>query len=196
MSIVFVYYPNYERGGVKLNFLSFLKVIKRIDKTFYIITDGSFVSKSFNKNIKLINISKKKIPFINIKLSRSVVSIWKLIKLFNKYRKEKINVISFQSSFFISILCFFFKKNFTVRISEDPFQATQFADNIIFAYFIFLTKYITYNLSDRILVNSRTMKNNVMKMIFNKNKIMLNYNKNIEKIKKINHKKKKIIFCQ
>lgn len=179
MNTILLYYPNFERGGVKLNFLSFLRETKKLKNKKIIISNSKDILKNLDKNFKFYNI-KWKIDFLSkSKILNSFLSLLVIIQVLIK--KKNIVTISFQSSFFVTLISFFLMKKIIIRVSEDPFGATKFSENKIKAIFIFLTKFITYNLSSKILTNSKLMKRNISKMIFNKKKIILFYNQNISK---------------
>ena len=194
MKKLILLYPSNERGGVKRNFLSFVKIIKNKNINTEIITDKNLKKKYLNNKIKIHLINKKNFLFINYKILSSFFGSILLLKLFLKFGSKKKLVLSFQSSFFASIVCFFSGVKIVVRVSEDPLEATIFGDNLLNSYLIFLSKIITYNFSTKILVNSKKMKKNVGKITLNKNKIYLMYNMNLEKIEQNKFAYKKNIF--
>ena len=87
-----------------------------------------------------------------------------------------------QSNFFPAILSFLFNWRVFTRVSEDPCGATKYADNKIFAIFILITKFITYNFSYRVIVNATKSKKCVEKFLLNKKKIILLFNPTLNKI--------------
>jgi glycosyltransferase involved in cell wall biosynthesis len=191
MKVLIIHYPNFERGGVLINFTNFLKILKDLNCKKYIITDKNLLQ----KDIKIYKIPRIKIPIISHKILASLISFYLYTKLLIKCRKMDIQTISFQSSFFISILSFLFKKKIIIRVSEDPIEATKYADNFFLAKLVFLSKFITYNCAHTILVNSAQMKRNIRRMCFNKKKIKLLLNMNIKKINHNINKKKSIFLC-
>ena len=194
MKALIIYYPNFERGGVKINFINFLKILKNLDFKKYIITDTNISKSLLGRNIRIFKIPTIKIALINHKVFSSLISTFAFVKLLIKLRKIETRIVSFQSSFFISILCFLLKKKLIIRVSEDPIEATNYADTFFLNYIVFLSKIITYNFAHTILANSTQMKKNISRMCFNKKKIKLLFNMNIKKINKNIDAKKKNIF--
>ena len=174
-------YPSFERGGVRKNFLSFIQVLKNKKYKLEIISDQKIsneVKKTKNISINVINRLKIKIFY------KYFTSLFAAFKIFSIPNINRINlrVISFQSSLFTSIICKILGYKLIVRTSEDPIGATKYSDNYFLSLFVLLSKLLTYNLSYKILVNSRKMKVSVKKFVFNKSKVILQYNMNLEKI--------------
>jgi glycosyltransferase involved in cell wall biosynthesis len=190
---IILVYPSFERGGVKKNFLSYLKILSKKKINVNIITDKKINKKKFKKNIKVFTTKKYKFSFI-YKYLCSFISAYKILQLRKSIKINDLRVISFQSSFFTSIICRLIGYKLIVRVSEDPIGATKYSDNIILAILIFLTKIITYNLSYKIFVNSRKMNENLKKLVINKKKIILQYNMNLKSIRKYKINNKKNIF--
>ena len=78
-----------------------------------------------------------------------------LLKLFKILDKNKTIILSMQSNFFSSLIGFIFNFKTIIRVSEDPCGATKYADNKFFAYLVFVTKFLTYNLSYKIIANAK-----------------------------------------
>ena len=191
MRNIILIYPSYERGGVKKNFLNYLDVLKKENFNIFIISDHKILKDvKSQKNVKILLIKSTKSTFFYKYFTSlfSSIEIFKIKKLLNE---KNIKVISFQSSFFTSIICSILNLKLTVRVSEDPFGATLHSDNFFLGLIVILSKIITYNLSYKILTNSKQMKVNTAKLIFNKKKIFLQYNMNLKSINsfKISHKK-------
>ena len=191
---VILIYPSYERGGVKKNFLNYIKALKKNNLKINIISDKKILEdiKSDNK-IKIHIIKNFKFRFF-YKYFTSLLSSYKLYQLRKVNDKKTTRVISFQSSFFTSIVSSILGLKLIIRVSEDPIGATIYSDNQISGFLVILTKIITYNLCYKILVNSKLMKINLEKFVINQKKILLQYNMNLNKIKKYNIKRKKNIF--
>lgn len=193
MKNIILLYPAFERGGVKLNFLSYLSELKKKSENIFVLSDQKIL-----KEIKL----EKKIKFILLKkirfklLYKYVSSLYLTINILklNRIIDKDTRIISFQSSFFISILAKLIRAKLIIRVSEDPIGALKNSENYLNSLLIKFSKYITYNLSYRILVNSHEMKLNVGKFLINKKKIHLQYNMNLKKINKFDIKRKKNIF--
>tara|TARA_B100000965_G_scaffold164206_2_gene136718 strand:+ start:15929 stop:17017 length:1089 start_codon:yes stop_codon:yes gene_type:complete len=189
MKNIILFYPSFERGGVKRNFINFLRILKKFKLKTFIITDGKIEKKYLNKNTEIKLIKKNNLfKFFFYKVFSSLYSVLTLISLIFKIKKKNLIVYSFQSSFFPSIICFFLNVKMYIRVSEDPIGATIYADERIFSSLVFLSKIITYNFSSRIIVNSELMKKNVGSFIINKSKVTLIHNPSVNKI--LNYKDK------
>ena len=187
-------YPSFERGGVKNNFLNYLKVFKKKFSRINIISDKKiFKEVKSDRKIKIYTVNSYKSDFI-YKYLTSLIAAYKIYKLRKIDDKDNIRIISFQSSFFPSIICSILGLKLIIRISEDPVGATIYSDNFFSSFLVMLSKILTYNLSYKIFVNSEQMKLSTEKLIFNKKKIVLLHNMNLNFIRKYNISKKKNIF--
>ena len=194
MKNIILVYPAYERGGVKVNFLNYLNILKKKKFNIFIISDKKILKDiKKEKNIKLILINSPKIS-IFYKYIVSLSSSIKIFRLNKKLNDKNIKIISFQSSFFASIICSILKLKLILRVSEDPIGATVHSDNMFLAIIVMLSKIITYNLSYKILTNSKTMRANTQKLTINKKKVLLQYNMNLKSINKFKISHKKNIF--
>jgi len=191
---IILIYPAFERGGVKNNFLNYLKVFKKKFSRINIISDKKiFEEVKSDRKIKIYTVNSYKSDFI-YKYLTSLGSAYKIYKLRKIDDKDNIRIISFQSSFFPSIICSILGLKLIIRISEDPVGATIYSDNFFSGFLVMLSKILTYNLSYKIFVNSEQMKLSTEKFIFNKKKIVLQHNMNLNFIRKYNISKKKNIF--
>ena len=126
-------YPSYERGGVKKNFLSFINVLKNKSCKINIISDKNILNEiKKNKNITL-NVVKNINPSLCYKYLTSLLAALKIISISN-ISKNNLRVISFQSSFFTSIICKLLSYKLIVRVSEDPIGATKFSDSYFLGF--------------------------------------------------------------
>ena len=107
-----------------------------------------------------------------------------LANLLKKLQKKDTVILSMQSNFFSVLVTFFLRWKISIRVSEDPCGATKYADNKLFAILVLITKFFTYNLSDKIIVNALKSQNCIKKFVFNKNKVKLLYNPTLLKIEK------------
>jgi len=191
---IILIYPAFERGGVKNNFLNYLKVFKKKYSKINIISDKKiFKDVKSSSKVKIHIVNTYKSAFI-YKYLTSLISAYKIYKLRKIDDKNNIRVISFQSSFFPSIICSILGLKLIIRISEDPIGATIYSENLFFSFLVMLSKILTYNLSYKILVNSEQMQLSTEKFIFNKKKIILQHNMNLNFVKKFNISKKRNIF--
>lgn len=201
MKKILINYPNFERGGVKLNFINITKALNQLNCSITLLSDQVPNEIKNFKKINFILIKSKKNSFINHKIISSLISIKYLIKFFIKNRKKDFVVFSFQSSFFISIICYVFRIKLIVRISEDPIDATLYADKFFSSVIVLISKILTYNLSNILLVNSKKMKRSTNILLVNKKKTKILYNMNLEKETFFLNKKKKLFlnvgrFCK
>ena len=187
-------YPSYERGGVKKNFLSYLDALNKKNINIYIISDKKILGEvKRKKNIKIFITKNYKLNSI-YKYITSMSSAYKIFQIKNLINTNNSRVISFQSSFFSSIICKILGFKLIVRVSEDPLGATKYSDNFVLGFMVMLSKIITYNLSYKILANSEMMKLNLKKLVFYKKKIVLQHNMHLKSIKNFNIQNKKNIF--
>jgi len=194
MKNIILVYPAYERGGVKINFLNYINVLKKKNFNIFIISDKKILKDVKNrKNLKIILINSPKLSFF-YKYLTSFFSSLEIFKLYKKLNNKNIRVISFQSSFFASIICNILRLKLILRISEDPIEATYYSDNLISGTIILFSKIITYNLCYKILTNSKQMNTNTKKLIYDKKKVYLQYNMNLKTINKFKISHKKNIF--
>ena len=191
---ILLVYPSFERGGVKENFLSYIKIFSKKKYNLSIISDKNMTNYiNFNIKSRIYILKNYKFNFF-YKYFISLNSAYQIFKLRHLLKKKNLRVISFQSSFFSSIICKILNYKLIIRVSEDPLGATKFSDNFFLGLFVFLSKVLTYNLSYKILVNSKEMEKNLQKLVFSKSKIVLQYNMNLNKILKNQNKNKKNIF--
>lgn len=194
MKNIILLYPAFERGGVKLNFLNYLSELKKKSENIIILSDQNILKEiKLEKKIKFILLKKISYKFLYKYISSLMVAI-SILRLKKIIHKKNTRIISFQSSFFISILAKLIGVKLIIRVSEDPIGALNNSENYLNSILVKFTKYITYNLSYKILVNSYEMKKNVGKFMINKKKMCLQYNMNLIKINKFDIKKKKNIF--
>ena len=194
MKNIILVYPAYERGGVKKNFLNYLSVFKKIKYNIHIISDKKILKDLKPKKkvkIKIVNSTKNNLFY---KYFTSLSSAYQIIKIIRKLKDKNVRIISFQSSFFSSIVCSILNLKLIIRVSEDPITATIHSDNYFLGIIIMLSKIITYNLSYKILVNSNQMKNSIKKLTINKKKIILQHNMNLRYIRSSKILNKKNIF--
>jgi glycosyltransferase involved in cell wall biosynthesis len=194
MRKLILFYPSFERGGVKRNFLNFIKIVKSYNLEIHIITDKKIDKKILNKKVTLHITKKNSIQPLFYKFLTSFISVFYLINLLSRNNFKDRIVYSFQSSFFPAIVCFFFRTKFLIRVSEDPLGATKHADEKLLSSLVFLSKVITYNLSTKIIVNAKMMKKNVQLFLFNKSKVHLIYNSVINEILDIKKKRKNVFL--
>lgn len=194
MKNIIIFYPSFERGGVTKILLNLLKYFSKKKINVYLITNklrGDLKNKKFIKTFKITN---NKIGFINNRITTSFKAAVLMIKLFKLLNKDQTTILSMQSNFFPALIGYLFKFKTIIRVSEDPCGATKYADNKFFAYLILVTKFLTYNLSYKIIANAKKSQECVKKFIYKKSKVILLNNPSLDKLNKIESSKSKNIF--
>ena len=191
MKNLIIFCPSDERGGVRKILNNLLKVLVKKKINIYLIIN-KFNKKNLNNNLKIINFRNKKIPFLNNRIISSYQASKVLINLIKKLNNNDTKILSFQSNLFSVLIAKYFRTKIFVRVSEEPCNATKYADNLIFGVIIFFTKFITYNLASLIIVNAFKSKKCVDNLVL-KRKTKLLYNPSIS-FKKIKIKKRKNYF--
>tara|TARA_B100000989_G_scaffold294953_1_gene275000 strand:+ start:966 stop:2057 length:1092 start_codon:yes stop_codon:yes gene_type:complete len=194
MKNIVIFYPSFERGGatkVLMNLVSFFSK-KKIN--IFLITNKMSKSLENTKFLKTLIIKDKNIKFINNRIITSFKAVILLIKVFKFLERDKTIILSMQSNFFSSIIGFLFRFKTITRVSEDPCGATKYADNKLFASLVFITKFLTYNLSYKIIANAKKSADCIKKFTIKKNKVILLYNPTLKKVYKIKNRKSKKYF--
>jgi len=184
MKNLVIYCPSDERGGLKKILNNLLNILIKKKINIYLIIN-KFNKKNFLKtNLKIINFQNKDISFINNRIISSFEGAKALINVIKKLNNNDTKILSLQSNFFSVLIAKYFKIKIFVRVSEEPCNATKYADNIVFGIIIFITKFITYNLASSIIVNASKSKKCVESLVFkSKTKLLYNPSVNYEKIK-------------
>ena len=190
---IIIFYPSFERGGVTVNLINFINFTVKNNLNIYLISQTTDIKKFFNhsKKIKFVKVKKISIPFIPQRVLSSLLSIIHIIKTFKHCNKNRSILLSFQSSIIPIIVCKIFGRKVIIRNSEDAIDATKFADNKFFAYFVLFSKIIFYNFADGIITNSIKAKKSLESIVHNNKKIKLIYNPYLLRIFKRKNKKKR-----
>ncbi len=184
-----ILYPSYERGGATNNLINFMNYcLQRNLKLTFIsnIKKKDFFFKKKN-NIKLVRINNNFFFGNSNRFLTSFISIIKLIPILRKCNKDNTLFLSFQSHILPIIICRIFLQKIIIRNSEDPYEATNYADNKIQAFIALFSKFIFYRFANGIITNSTKSKKSLQKIV--KKKIKLIFNPYLKKIH--NHKLKK-----
>lgn len=191
---IVILFPSFGTGGVTNNLINFVNFCTDKKINIYLISDINNQDKKLfkKKYIRFINIKNNFIFSQSNRIVTSISSIAKLIKLcFHLDSKDTI-IFSFQSHILPIIFCKIFSKKIIIRNSEDIFEATKFADNKLFAYFILFLKFLFYRFSDGIITNSSRSKNSLIKLV--NNHIRLIFNPYLKKIYQYKKKRRKNIL--
>lgn len=168
---IIIFCPSIEEGGVEKNLYIISNYLsKKID--VFLVTANKNKKKMFNKNIKFLT---PKTNFWNNKTRLLKTFICFYIMLINFYKKD-VKILSFQSNIFAIILAKMLGLKIFIRSNTSPISyANSLIKKIIFKYF--------FNLSDKIIVNSKEFKNQFNKF-FNRKPILI-YNP-VFNLKKLN----------
>ena len=186
-----ILFPSFGTGGVTNNLINFTNFCAKKKINIYLVSNISQTEKKlFNKKfVKFVTI--KNIFFLNkdSRVLTSLASINKLLKLFYFLKSTNTVVFSFQSHILPIIICKIFSWKIIIRNSEDPLEATKFADSKFFAYFTLLLKFLIYRFSNGIITNSHRSKKSLEKLVKNKTKLIFNpYLEKIHRYKKTKRK--------
>lgn len=194
MKNIIIFYPSFERGGVTKVLLNLIKYFSKKKINVYLITNKVSDDLKKKKFIKTFIITDKKIKFINNRIITGLRAAILMIDLFKSLNKDQTIILSMQSNFFPALIGYFYKFKTVIRVSEDPCGATKYADNKLFAYLILITKFLTYNLSYKIIANAKKSQECIKKFTYKKDKVILLNNPTLDKLNKIKNFKPKNYF--
>ena len=195
---IIIFYPAYEKGGatkVLENLVNFF-TSKKINIT--LISCNAKYS-DFNYKKKFFKIIKPKTIFSSIFFQRIFLTLSVLKIYVTEIIKNNNNtlIFSMQSHLFPVIIGRILNKKIIIRNSEDPFGATRFADNKVYAVLVFITKFLSFNLANGIITNSTTSLKSISFFLINKNKVSLIFNPYLKKTNLTSplKKRKKLILA-
>ena len=172
---IILFYPAYEQGGatkVLVNLVNFF--LKK--KNFVELLSLNAEYKNFKKSryLNIANISKNR----QKKLGRNRIyynffSITKLIKLLTQNNNKDTVLFSMQSHLISSIIGKIFFYKVIIRNSEDPFGATKYAENKFFSILVFISKFISFNLANKIITNATKSFNSIRFFLIKKSKVKI-----------------------
>tara|TARA_E500000178_G_scaffold12714_1_gene12233 strand:- start:3173 stop:4264 length:1092 start_codon:yes stop_codon:yes gene_type:complete len=194
MKNIIIFYPSFERGGATKILFNLIKFFSKKKINIYLITNKISNDLKHVKLLKTLIIKDKNISFINNRIITSFKAAKLLVKLIKILDKDHTIIFSMQSNFFSTLIGFIFKFKTIIRVSEDPCGATKYADNKLFAYIILITKFLTYNLSYKIIANAKKSQECIKKFTYNKNKVIFLRNPTLNKLHKIKKTKSKKYF--
>ncbi len=197
-----IFYPSFERGGVEKIIINLINYFSKFKLRIYLITEKNNNLKGLKtkKNLYLIHPTKKNFSFLSSRYSTSLNCIYPLSKLLNRLSSKNTLIHSMQSNYIPILISKLKKFKIVIRNSEDPITSIKYSDNPISATFIFFLRFIFYNLSDKIITNSKGSGKSLKYFMFGKNKDKIQYIYNPyltkEKIKfsKKKYKRKNIIL--
>ena len=189
---IIVFYPSFERGGATANLINFVNISSKKNNIYLISNiNKKDEKKYFLKNINFYTIYNFSIKFISKRLITSILSLYLLVKIFNKTKSKNSIIVSFQSHIFSICIAKLFRRKIIIRNSEDVLGATKHADIKTLAYIVLFLKSFFYFFCDAIITNSTKAKKSLQQITFNKKKISLIYNPYLYNINKYNKKPRK-----
>ena len=188
-----IFFPAYEEGGaayILTNLINFF--LKQKINIILLCLNGDYKYFIKSRYLKIININKNKRKYLfKSRIFFNIFSIVKLVNLLINNNKKETILFSMQSHFIPSLIGKFFNFRVIIRNSEDPFGATKYSDNKFTSILVFMSKFLTFNLADKIITNAFKAKESIKFFLLNKSKVKIILNPYI-KISN-NKSKKKIV---
>ena len=191
-----IFYPSFEKGGVTKILINLLKSKKEDNLNIHIISTKNFL-KDYKINFSNFFFYKVKLnKVINILPNRFSTALAAMVNLFSILNSIKGDVVihSMQSNIAAIIVSLVFRKKVVIRNSENPIYSTLYSENKILSFFVFISKFIFYNLCDGIVTNSKGSAKSLRYFLINKNKIKHIYNPYIKRINRVSYKKKNYVL--
>ena len=189
---IIIFFPFFNKGGLETVSNTILNKFKKFKFEIYFITyqKSSFL-KFKNSNVKIICPNNRNSKHLS-KFQKLISCANILIKILKNDDPLNSIVFSLQNSAISILISKYYKYKIVVK-NAAPVEALFYSKNILKQIVVFIFKILTYNLADRIIVNSRANKNSLSKFILNKKKIYKIYNPiNFSKIK-LRRKKRQIL---
>ena len=179
---IIIFCPSIEEGGVEKNLYIISNYLSKKTDVF-LVTANKNKKNMFNKKIKFL--SPKSNSWNNKpRLLKTLVCFY--IMLINFYKKD-LKILSFQSNIFAIILAKILGFKIFIRSNTSPISfANSFIKKLIFKYF--------FNLSDKIIVNSKEFKNQFYKFFNRKPVLIYNPVFNLKKLNRLSKEKIKNSF--
>ena len=190
---IILYYPAYEQGGATKILINLINFIQKKKLSINLLSlNARYKDFKKSKYLEITNLNKKKQKILRKnRFLYNLFSIFELLKLLKKNDNEKTILFSMQSHLIPSILGRFFGFKIILRNSEDPFGATKYSENKFLSILVFLSKFISFNLSDKIITNASKSFESIKFFLIDKSKVKIIFNPYIKKIKFTNIKLKK-----
>lgn len=179
---IIIFCPSIEEGGVEKNLYIISNYLSEKTNVF-LVTANKNKKNMFNKKIKFL--SPKSNSWNNKpRLLKTLVCFY--IMLINFYKKD-LKILSFQSNIFAIILAKILGFKIFIRSNTSPISfANSLIKKLIFKYF--------FNLSDKIIVNSKEFKNQFYKFFNRKPVLIYNPVFNLKKLNLLSKEKIKNSF--
>ena len=188
---IIIFFPIFNKGGLEQVANTLLNYFKKFDIEIYFITfDKNKYLQFKNKKAKIIcpkidKINKKKIS----NFRKIIFCIKPFVQLLKKNNKKNCVILSLQNSAVSIVLSKIYNFKIIVK-NAAPITAFFYLNNFFKSIIVFISKIVTYNFADGIIVNSQSNENSLSKFIVKRKKIRMIYNPIILN-KKNTHTKRK-----
>ena len=187
---IIIFYPSFERGGVEIILLNLIKFF--LKKKIEIVLITSNFKKGIIKNEIFQSRIVKERSFLIIpdRISKALTASKILVNELKKSNHKNTIVLSLQGSSLAILVSKLLGFKIIVRNAEDAISSTLFAENKFQSLIVLFLKIILYNLSDKIISNSKGSGNSLKKIFIKEKKIFPIYNPYLKKIYKNSRKKR------
>jgi glycosyltransferase involved in cell wall biosynthesis len=187
---IIIFYPSFERGGVEIILLNLIKFF--LKKKIEIVLITSNFKKGIIKNEIFQSRIVKERSFLIIpdRISKALTASKTLVNELKKSNHKNTIVLSLQGSSLAILVSKLLGFKIIVRNAEDAISSTFFAENKFQSLIVLFLKIILYNLSDKIISNSKGSGNSLKKIFIKEKKIFPIYNPYLKKIYKNSRKKR------
>jgi len=187
---IIIFYPSFERGGVEIILLNLIKFF--LKKKIEIVLITSNFKKGIIKNEIFQSRIVKERSFLIIpdRISKALTASKILVNELKKSNHKNTIVLSLQGSSLAILVSKLLGYKIIVRNAEDAISSTFFAENKFQSLIVLFLKIILYNLSDKIISNSKGSGNSLKKIFIKEKKIFPIYNPYLKKIYKNSRKKR------
>ena len=187
---IIIFYPSFERGGVEIILLNLIKFF--LKKKIEIVLITSNFKKGIIKNEIFQSRIVKERSFLIIpdRISKALTASKILVNELKKSNHKNTIVLSLQGSSLAILVSKLLGFKIIVRNAEDAISSTFFAENKFQSLIVLFLKIILYNLSDKIISNSKGSGNSLKKIFIKEKKIFPIYNPYLKKIYKNSRKKR------
>lgn len=159
-----IFIPSIESGGVEKNlFIISNYLIKKFEKIELITTNYNYKYR-FDKKIELIT-PKSKFWIGQKRIFKYFICLLLLLKTI--INNKNVLVLSFQANLYAILITKFFFRKIIIRANSSPSGWTN-------NYFKILMYKIIFRLADKIIVNSKELKNEFLKYFIIKTKVIYN----------------------
>lgn len=187
---IIIFYPSFERGGVEIILLNLIKFFLKKKIEIVLITSnfkkGIIKNEIFQSRI----VKERSFKIIPDRISKALTASKILVNELKKSNHKNTIVLSLQGSSLAILVSKLLGFKIIVRNAEDAISSTFFAENKFQSLIVLFLKIILYNLSDKIISNSKGSGNSLKKIFIKEKKIFPIYNPYLKKIYKNSRKKR------